>query len=452
MYSEFLSFPEDFIWGTAAASYQIEGAVNEDGRGKSIWDIFSHIKENMADGETGDTACDHYHRYKEDAQLMRDLGIKNYRCSLAWPRIFPTGSKELNQKGLDFYDRLFDACLENGITPWVTLFHWDLPQALQEKGGFANRDCIERFCDYTDAVTSHFGDRIKNWMTFNEPWVYSFCGHLYAAHAPGLKDLPTALSVAHNILLAHGKSLPIIRQNVSGAKAGIVNNLSYIESATNKQEDIEAAKRRDLAFNRWFMDPLFGRGYPQEMIAWYGKNMPQIKDGDLDCMSAKMDFMGLNYYTRCLVAHNPEDSHIKAKQVYRAHIKRAEFDEWECYPEGLYRVLIQIKEQYGNIPVYITESGTSLPDKICEDGCVHDSERVEYFRRHFAAAWQAIQEGCALRGYFVWSIYDNLEWAFGYTKKFGLVYIDRERNLKRIIKDSGHFIASVYERNGFVID
>jgi beta-glucosidase len=452
MYNEFLSFPGDFAWGTASASYQIEGAVNEDGRGKSIWDVFSHIKGNTSDGESGDTACDHYHRYKEDVYLMRDLGIKNYRCSVAWSRIFPSGSTVPNQKGLDFYDRLFDACFENGITPWVTLFHWDLPQALQEKGGFAERGCIDRFCEYADTVTARFGGRIKNWITFNEPWVYSFCGHLYGVHAPGLKDLPTALSVAHNILLAHGKSLSVIRKNVPEARVGIVNNLAWVESATNRKEDIEAAVRRDMAFNRWFTDPLFGKEYPEEMVSWYGKNMPQIRDGDFDCMAGKMDFLGVNYYTRCLVSHDPEDRHIMAKQVYRPYIKRADFEEWECYPEGLYKTLVRIKEQYDNIPVYITESGTSCQDVISEDGCVHDPQRVEYYRRHFAAAWQAVQEGCDLRGYFVWTLYDNMEWGFGFTKRFGFVYIDREHDLKRIIKDSGHFIASVYGRNGFFID
>jgi beta-glucosidase len=452
MYEEFLPFPRDFAWGAATASYQIEGAVDEDGRGKSIWDVFAHIKGNTADGESGDVACDHYHRYKEDVELMRYLGVKNYRCSIDWPRIFPSGSGEVNRKGLDFYDRLFDACLENGITPWVTLFHWILPQTLQEKGGFANRDCVDRFCDFTDTVTAHFGGRIKNWMTFNEPWVYAFCGHLNAAHAPGLKDLPTALSVAHNILLAHGKAMLVIKKNVPGAKAGIVNNLAWVESATNKQEDVEAAKRWDLAFNRWFMDPLFGRGYPDEMVSWYGKNTPQIKDSDFEQMASPMDFLGVNYYTRRLVSYAPEDSHIKAKQVYRPYIKRAEFEEWEIFPEGLYKVLVNIKEQYGNIPAYVTESGASLLDRVSEDGCIHDPDRIEYYRRHFAAAWQAIQEGSDLRGYFVWSLYDNLEWGFGYTKRFGFVYVDRKNNLKRIIKDSGHFIASVFEKNGIKVD
>ncbi|MDR2479765.1 MAG: beta-glucosidase [Treponema sp.] len=452
MYTEFLSFPDNFVWGVATASYQIEGGADEDGKGKSIWDVFSHVKGATADGENGDTACDHYHRYGEDVQLMRSLGIKNYRLSMAWPRIFPEGAGHLNQHGLDFYDRLFDACLAAGITPWVTLFHWDLPLALQKNGGFASRDCADRFCEYANTVTRHFGDRIKNWITFNEPWVYSICGHLYGVHAPGIQNLATALSAAHNILLAHGKSLPVIRSNARGAKAGIVNNLAWIESASSRQEDIDAAKRWDLAFNRWFMDPLSGKGYPQEIAAWYGKNMPEIKDGDFDHISGPVDFLGINYYTRRLVSAAPADGHINAKQTYRAHIKRAEFEEWEWYPEGLYKTLIDIKEQYNNIPVYITENGTSGPDVISADGCVHDPERVEYLRRHFAAAWQAIQEGCDVRGYFVWTLYDNFEWGFGFTKQFGLVYIDRQNGLRRVIKDSGHFTAGVFDRNGFTVD
>jgi len=452
MYKEFLSFPRDFIWGAAAAAYQIEGAVNEDGREKSIWDTFSHIRGNTADGETGDTACDHYHRYREDVELMRGLGIKNYRCSISWPRVISASGGNVNQKGLDFYDRLFDVCLENGITPWVTLFHWDLPQYLQDKGGFASRDCAGYFCDYTDKVTARFGGRIKNWITINEPWVYSFCGHLYGVHAPGVKDMGAALSVAHNVLLAHGMALPIIKKNVPGAKAGIANNLAWVESAGGKQEDREAAERWDMAFNRWFTDPLFGKGYPEEMIRWYGKDMPNVKDGDFDIMARPMDFLGVNYYTRRLVAHDGSDNHIKAKQVYRPHIQRQEFEEWENFPEGLYKTLVNIKERYANIPVYVTENGTSCQEEISGDGCVHDPGRVEYLRRHFAAAWQAAKDGCDLRGYFVWSLYDNLEWGFGFTKRFGFVHIDRANNLKRIVKDSGHFIASVYEKNGFTVD
>jgi beta-glucosidase len=454
MYIEDIRFPKDFAWGAATASYQIEGAVNEDGRGKSIWDDFSHTPGKVDGGNTGDVACDHYHRYEEDINLMAMMNVKHYRMSLAWSRILPKGTKAggINEKGLEFYDKLIDKLLEKNITPWVTLFHWDLPAALQQKGGFANRETIDAFCEYTDIVTRRYGDRVKNWMTFNEPWVFSFCGHHSGVHAPGVKDLKTTLAVAHNILVAHGKSMPIIRANVPGVKAGIVNNLAYIESATNKPEDIDAARRWDLAFNKWFLDPLFGKGYPEEMVQWYGDKMPQIEADDFETIAAPADFLGINYYTRRLVAYDAHDNHIKAKQTYRPHIQRAEFEEWEIYPEGLYHILIRIKEEYGNIPVYISENGTTCVDeKISDDGCVHDPVRVDFFRRHFAATWQAIQEGADARGYFVWSFCDNFEWGFGYSKRFGVVYIDYQNDLRRIIKDSGHFLADVCQKNGFIV-
>lgn len=451
MYTENLRFPEGFAWGAATASYQIEGAADADGKGRSIWDVFSHTPGKTDDGRNGDLACDHYNRWGEDVSLMQSMGIRNYRMSIAWTRIFPDGYGPVNKKGLAFYDRLVDGLLEKGITPWITLFHWDLPATIQAKGGFANRDTIDRFVEYADTVTRQYGDRVKNWMTFNEPWVYSFCGHLYGCHAPGEKDLATALSVAHNIMVAHGKAIPVIRKNASGANAGIVNNLAWIESATDRSEDVDAARRWDLAFNKWFLDPLAGRGYPDEMVKWYGSKMPEIKPGDLETMSAQTDFLGINYYTRRLVAHNREDAHIQAKQVYRPCVPRAEFEEWEINPEALYLLLRDIRKTYGNIPVYISENGSSGADTVSDDGCVHDPSRVEYLRRHFAAAWQAIQEGCDVRGYFVWSLYDNFEWGFGFTKRFGIVYMDYEDGLRRIVKDSGHFFSGVCAHNGFPV-
>lgn len=451
MYSENLRFPEKFSWGVATASYQIEGSPDADGKGKSIWDVFSHKPGNIADGKTGDIACDHYRRYREDATLMQTLGIKNYRMSISWPRVCPDGSAKANEAGLGFYDRLIDDLLDKGITPWVTLFHWDLPAILQSGGGFANGDTVDRFVEYADIATRCFGDRVKNWMTFNEPWVYSFCGHLYGVHAPGEKDLAKALAVAHHILLAHGKSVPVIRKNVPDARVGIVNNLSWVESATKKPEDIDAARRNDLAFNKWFMDPLAGRSYPEEMVKWYGSKMPEIRNGDMETIAAKTDFLGVNYYTRRLVAHDPSDAHIQAKQVYRPCVARAEFEEWEIAPECLYLLLRDIRDSYGNIPVYISENGTSGADAVSSDGCVHDPVRVEFLRRHFAAAWQAIQEGCDVRGYFVWSLYDNFEWGFGFTKRFGVVYTDYDDRLRRIVKDSGHFLSGVCAHNAFTV-
>jgi beta-glucosidase len=452
MYEENLRFPEGFAWGVSTAAYQIEGGASADGKGKSIWDDFSHVPGNIADACTGDIACDHYNRHGEDVALMKTLNVRNYRMSVAWPRVHPEGSARVNKAGLDFYDRLVDELLESGITPWVTLFHWDLPSALQPMGGWANRETIDRFVQYAGTVTERLGDRVKNWMTFNEPWVYSFCGHLYGVHAPGVKDLSTTLAVAHNILVAHGKSVPVIRANVPGAKVGIVNNLAWIESATDKPEDIDAARRWDLAFNKWFMEPLAGRPYPEEIALLYGDKMPRIEKGDAEAMAVKTDFLGVNYYTRRLVAYDPANAHIQAKQVYRPHIARAEFEEWEINPESLYLLLRGIKKDYGNIPVYISENGTSGSDSVSADGCVHDPVRVEYLRRHFAAAWQAIQEGCDVRGYFVWSFCDNFEWGFGFTKRFGIVFTDYDRGLRRIIKDSGHFFAAVSADNGFTVN
>jgi len=346
--------------------------------------------------------------------------------------------------------------LENGINPWITLFHWDLPQALQDKGGWTNRDTMQHFLDYTDTVTKVYGDRVKNWMTFNEPWVYSFCGHLYGCHAPGIKNLSIALRTAHALLLSHAQAVSLIHRNVVGGQAGIVNNLAWIESATLKEEDAAAADRWDKAFNAWFLDPLYKGSYPAEMVKWYEKNgvMPKTNPDDMKLIAADPgDFLGINYYTRRLVAFNPADSHIQAKQVYRPCIRRAEFEEWEVNPEALYYLLRDIQKKYSNIKIYVSENGTTVPDEHPgPDGCIHDAERVEYFRRHFAAVWQAIQEGVNVRGYFVWSLLDNFEWGFGFTKRFGLVYTDYTHNLRRIVKDSGRFFSDVCIRNGIEVN
>ncbi len=451
MYSEFLKFPEQFVWGAATAAYQIEGAHDADGKGPSIWDTFSHSPGAIADGKNGDTAVDHYRRFGEDIALMAHLGLRHYRLSLSWPRILPEGSGRVEPRGLDFYDRLADALLSAGITPWVTLYHWDLPQALQDRGGWGNRDTAAAFLEYADAATRRLGDRVKNWMTFNEPWVASICGNLYGAHAPGLKDVATTLAAAHGMLLAHGKSVPVLRANVPNARVGIVNNLAWVEPAGGSEEDRAAARRWDGAFNRWYMDPLFKGAYPQDMLDWFGPLAPEIRGGDLEAMAAPTDFFGLNYYTRRLVAHDRDDRFIRAKQVYRPYAYRAEFEEFEDWPEALYRVLIRLKEEYGNLPVYVTENGTTTADVLGDDGCVHDPVRVDYLRRHFAAAHQALAEGCDLRGYFVWSLVDNFEWGFGFSKRFGLVYVDYEDALRRIPKDSARFYADVIRRNGFTV-
>ena len=451
MYSEFLRFPEGFVWGTATSAYQVEGAHDEDGRGRSIWDTFAHTAGKIADGTTGDVAVDHYHRYREDIAIMKHLGLKAYRMSLSWPRILPDGAGRPEERGLGFYDRLVDALLESGVTPWVTLYHWDLPQAMQDAGGWTSRSVVEAFAGYADTVTRRYGDRVKHWMTFNEPWVAAICGNLYGVHAPGLTEVKTALAAAHGLLLGHGKAVPIVRANVPGGRVGIVHNLAQVEAATPRAADREAAARYDGAFNRWYLDPVFRGEYPADMLEWFGRLAPEVRPGDLESIAAAGDFLGVNYYTRRLVAHDENEKLIKARQVYRSYVPRPEFEEWEDWPEGLYLTLRRVRDEYGNPPVYITESGTTSLDAVSADGCVHDPVRVDYLRRHFAAAHQALVEGADVRGYFVWSLIDNFEWGFGRTKRFGIVYTDYGNGLRRIPKDSAHFYADVIDKNGFTM-
>ena len=447
MYSETLQFPKDFAWGTATASYQIEGGVKEDGRVPSIWDTFSHTPHKIEDGKNGDVAIDHFHRYPEDIALMKQLGLKHYRFSLAWPRIIVDEKGTREPRGLAFYDHLIDALLEAGITPYVTLYHWDLPQYLQDIGGWENRKTVDAFLHYAEVAVRHLSDRVDNWMTFNEPWVASFCGNLNGAHAPGKKDVPSALQVAHHMLLAHGKVVPLIRSIAPKAKVGIVQNLAWVEPATQKDDDILAAVRWDGAYNRWFTDPIFKGSYPEDMVSYYGSRMPVMQEGDMEAMAAPLDFLGVNYYTRRLVAHDFQDQFIEAKQTYRTYVPRSEFEEFEVWPEGLYKVLTSVKEKYGDIPLYIAENGMTLKDMVSSDGCIHDPSRVAYLHDHFASVHQAIVEGCDVRGYFVWSLLDNYEWGFGFSKRFGIVYVDYEDDLRRIPKDSAYFFANVARTN-----
>jgi len=444
------TFPKGFIWGTATAAYQIEGGVHEDGRGSSIWDTFAHTPGKIDDNTTGDVTCDHFHRYPEDIGLMKDLGIRNYRMSLSWSRILPEGTGRVNQKGLDFYNRLTDSLLEAGITPFVTLFHWDLPQKIQDKGGWASRETAYSYRDYAEAATKALGDRVKNWMTHNEPWVHSFVGHLYGAHAPGLKDLKTALQGAHHMLLGHGLALPVIKSNAPGARAGIVNNLEWIESASNDTRDREAAARHDGAFNRWFLDPLYYGSYPRDMMEWYGQDAPGILTGDMKIISAPMDFLGVNFYTRRIIAHDSQGNFLNCRQVRYPFMKKSDYEEWENNAEGLYRLLIRLKKDYKDPEMMVTENGTPLQDKL-EKGEVHDPERVDYLFRHMGAAWQAIEDGVRLKGFFVWSLLDNFEWCLGFTKRFGLIYTDYESGT-RTVKDSGRWYEKVCRTNSMSLE
>ncbi len=436
-----LIFPHDFVWGTATASYQIEGAVNADGRGASIWDTFSHTPGKVVNGDTGDHADDHYHRTREDILLMKDLNINAYRLSIAWSRIFPQGRGAINEAGLDFYNRLIDDLLEAGITPHVTLYHWDLPQALQDEGGWLRRGIVNDFVAYVDTVSSALGDRVKHWITFNEPWCTAWLGYVMGAHAPGwTSETPApALAATHHLYLAHGLSVPVLRRNSSGAEVGITLNLSPADPASSKPADLAATTAYDGYFNRWYLDPLFRGSYPADVAERYAAYMPDIQPGDMDIISTPMDFLGINYYSRAVIEANPEGDepyrHVRPEGEYTAM-------DWEVYPQALYNLLVRLHEDYDPPAIYITENGAAYEDVLTPDGRVHDEKRIAYFQGHLEAAQRAIEDGVPLIGYFAWSFLDNFEWSFGYTKRFGLYYVDYATQ-RRYLKDSGAFYAQV---------
>jgi len=463
MYKEFLRFDDNFRFGVSTASYQIEGGYNSDNKGLSIWDDFAHNPNNIDDGLNADISCNHYNKWEEDLDLMKQMGIKNYRFSIAWTRIFPTGKRDsLNLNGLKFYKTLISEMIKRDITPFITLFHWDLPLFLQQNGGFANKETIEDFFSYAKYVIDELNPIVKNWMTFNEPWVYSFCGHLEGVHAPGIKDLKTALQVTHNILLSHAKIVEYVKDNYDDLEIGIVNNLEQVVSASKKEEDLQAAKRWKEAFNNWYLDPLFKARYPKDLERFYTKHpkldggienvMPKYNQDEMDYICKNRgDFLGVNYYTRRIISFDKTSYHLNAKNIFRPMIQRAEFDSWEINPEAFFDLLISINEEYGSIKIYITENGTSGKDVIDENGCVHDDYRIEYFKRHLAAIYQARKEGVNIQGYFAWSFIDNFEWAFGYTKRFGLVFCDYEDEQRRVVKDSGHFYSNIIRKRGYYI-
>ncbi|NLG72372.1 MAG: beta-glucosidase [Chloroflexi bacterium] len=423
-------FPTDFIWGSATASYQIEGAWNEDGKGESIWDRFAHTPGKILNGDTGDTACDHFHRWREDVALMRELGLQAYRFSISWPRILPQGRGQVNRAGLDFYERLVDALLEAGIMPFVTLYHWDLPQALQDAGGWPNRDTTEAFVEYTGHVTRLLGDRVRFWATFNEPFCSAWLGYWEGVHAPGHQDLDEMLAAGHHLLLAHGLALPVIRENVKQAQAGIVLNLTPQYPASESEADRLAARERDGQINRWYLDPLSGRGYPQDMVSAYARPMDFVHAGDMEIIARPVDFLGINHYTRAVVRSQAVD---ESQNLPAAVFPGPEYTDmgWEVYPPGLYDLLIRLQREYDFPSLYITENGAAFADVVSADGSVHDMQRIDYLRRYLAAAADALQAGVPLRGYFVWSFLDNFEWAFGYSKRFGIVHVDFETLVRR---------------------
>jgi beta-glucosidase len=431
-----MQFPTDFHFGVATSSYQIEGAVAEDGRGESIWDRFTATPGAVKDGSTGAVACDHYHRYKEDVALMKWLGVDTYRFSTAWPRIMPTGKGKVNSAGLDFYDRLVDALLKAGITPFITLYHWDLPQALQDKGGWTNRDTAYAFANYASVVLERLGDRVKYWMTHNEPWVAAFLGNYFGLHAPGWRDLNAALQAAHHMLLSHGLVVPQIQ--AAGGQAGIAPNLVPGQPASSDPADLAAVRRHDEYINRWFLDPVAGRGYPQAMWDYYGAAVPSVGADDMKIIAAPIDFLGINYYNRRVAADNLGG---KAPQVRSVEdpSKLHTLDR-EIYPQGLYDILIRIHRNYNFPALYITENGAAVEEEITNNR-VDDSRRTQFLRDHFVQAARAVSEGVPLRGYFVWSLIDNFEWALGYTLRYGIVRVDYD-SLIRTPKESASWYRS----------
>ncbi len=432
------SFPREFTWGAATAAYQIEGASKEGGRGPSIWDTFCRQPGAVERGESGEVAADHYHRWQQDVGLMAELGLKAYRFSIAWSRILPEGRGKVNPAGLDFYSRLVDALLERGIEPYITLYHWDLPQALQDRGGWAARDTAQYFADYAHLVASRLGDRVSRWITHNEPYVVAFPGHLTGDLAPGLRDSAVALRVVHHLLLSHGIAVEALRDVVTRAKVGITLNLSPIHPASDLEEDNQAALWVDGIFNRLFLDPVLRGRYPEDVAAKCGPLLQAVQSGDMERIAAPLDFLGVNYYTRTVVRNAPEVPVLEALPIRPEGNEYSEM--WEIYPPGLHELLVRLKADYAPVDLYITENGIPVPDTLDPDGRVRDSRRIRYLRDHLLQVGRAIAGGVPVRGYFAWSLMDNFEWAFGYRMRFGLVYVDWATQ-ERTVKDSGRWYA-----------
>jgi beta-glucosidase len=435
------SLGPEFVWGAATSSYQIEGAVAEDGRGPSIWDTFCRVPGAIDNGDTGDVACDHYHLWRQDVALLRELNIEAYRFSIAWPRVLPEGTRRVNKAGLDFYDRLVDGLLEAGIRPYTTLYHWDLPQAMQDRGGWVSRDTAFAFAEFASIVAARLGDRVADWFTVNEPLCSAWIGHLEGTMAPGVRDITQAVPAAHHLLLGHGLAASALRNFASGpVRVGPVLNLSPCEPASQDELDVAAAYRADGHTNRWWLDPLHGRGYPADMIEVYGVE-PPVRPGDLETIAQPMDHFGLNYYFRQVVTDDPEGPPPRARMISVPDWTLTAMG-WEVYADGLEQLLGRVHQEYGVPRIYVTENGSAWPDEVEPDGQVQDKERIEYLEQHLDASVRAARAGAPLAGYFAWSLLDNFEWAYGYAKRFGLVHVDYPTQ-RRTIKASGYRYSDI---------
>lgn len=420
-------FPDEFVWGVATSAFQIEGAPTLDGKGLSIWDTFCHQPGVIADGSNGDVACEHVKRWQEDLDLIADLGVDAYRFSVSWPRVRPGGAGAWNVKGMDFYERLVDGLIARGIKPYLTLNHWDLPDELQQRGGWADRDTVHRFVEYAQGITRRLGDRVASITTHNEPWVIAMLGHETGIFAPGIKDRATAMQVTHHLLLSHGLALQALRAESHTPSLGIVLNLSPMHAATETPEDLEKTRLEDGRLLRWYMDPLFTGSYPDDVLTFLGSDAPRVSAGDMAAIATPMDFLGINYYSRSVIsAQGPWDVHSSGREVTDMG--------WEIYPEGLTELLVRMHRDYAVPPMYVTENGGAFKDQL-QDGRVHDHQRRDYIARHISAVADAMEQGVHMEGYMVWSLLDNFEWASGYEKRFGIVHVDYETQ-KRTLKDS----------------
>ncbi|QJD30051.1 GH1 family beta-glucosidase [Methylococcus geothermalis] len=442
-------FPENFLWGVATSAYQVEGSPLADGAGPSNWHRFCRQPGRILNGDTGDLACDHYRRFREDIALMKELGLSAYRFSIAWSRVFPEGKGRLNPRGLAHYQSLVDTLLAHGIRPMATLYHWDLPAALEDAGGWANRDSAGWFADYAHTVIRALGDKIDFWATLNEPWVIMDAGYMSGVHPPGHVSPKEAPWVSHNLLRAHALGVQAFRADGRG-QIGLVVNLEPKYAATSSRDDRAATERAHAYMNRQYLDPVLRGAYPEELAEIFGPHWPRFESEDLRLIQEPIDYLGINYYTRAVVKHDPRGGPLEVSAVPQRGAEHTAMG-WEVYPQGLKDILRWVKARYGDIPLYITENGAAFADPPPADGRIDDRRRIAYYRSHLRALHEAIAEGVDVRGYFAWSLLDNFEWTYGYAKRFGLVQVDPASQQRRP-KASAGFYAEVAQSNGAVLD
>ena len=444
-------FPDDFHWGAATASYQIEGAWREDGKGESIWDRFTHTEGRIRNGDTGDVACDSYHRHAADIALLREMNLTSYRFSIAWPRIQPEGSGPAHAKGIDYYGRLIDDLLAAGIRPFPTLYHWDLPQRLQDRGGWPERDTAGRFADYAETAMRAFGDRVDHWLIFNEPSIFTVMGYLAGIHAPGIRDLEAYLRATHTVNLAQGEALRAMRAVRSDSAIGTAFNMSPCQPDGDSEQDAAAAERWHALVNLWFLETALRGRYPEAFVDGPPLERMGVREGDMERVKAPLDFLGINLYSRTFVKHATDDAWgvgaIASRPMGGDDGPKTDFG-WEVWPDALYEMLMRVTRDFDSPAIEITENGCSYGDAPDAQGVVHDTRRIEFYRGYLGAVARAIAEGADVRGYHAWSLLDNFEWSEGYSQRFGLAYVDFPTG-ERTLKDSGRWYGRVAAENGF---